>query len=165
MICVTAYMSFSWVMYGHSWSNRAYPTSSLVNKELCCHSWCVCVKTKEAWDQKFKTWTYSLRTNLLFCFKHWWPVVFHIPMQYFHMTLLAQVVACGFSGFSGLALAASAAAAEARTTGVVDDTLGIWCFWITIEPQKHPQLFDAVEFEKSSTQWVWPTLIPWTVHL
>ena len=50
---------------------------------------------------------------------------FHIPMQYFHMTLLAQVVACGFSGFSGLALAASAAAAEARTTGVVDDTLGI----------------------------------------
>ena len=49
-------------------------------------------------------------------------------MQYFHMTLLAQVVACGFSGFSGfsgLALAASAAAAEARTTSVVDDTLGI----------------------------------------
>lgn len=44
-------------------------------------------------------------------------------MQYFHMTLLAQVVACGF--ISGLALAASAAAAEARTTGVVDDTLGI----------------------------------------
>ena len=43
-------------------------------------------------------------------------------MQYFHMTLLAQVVACGFSG---LALAASAAAAEARTTSVVDDTLGI----------------------------------------
>ena len=43
-------------------------------------------------------------------------------MQYFHMTLLAQVVACGFSG---LALAALAAAAEARTTGVVDDTLGI----------------------------------------
>jgi hypothetical protein len=46
-------------------------------------------------------------------------------MQYFHMTLLAQVVACGFSGFSGLALAASAAAAEARTTDVVDDTLGV----------------------------------------
>ena len=48
IICVIAYMPFPWVMYGHSWSNRAYPTSSLVDKELCCHSWCVCVKTKEA---------------------------------------------------------------------------------------------------------------------
>ena len=154
-------MSFPWVMYGHSWSNRAYPTSSLVNKELCCHSWCVCVKTKEAWDQKFKTWTYSLRTNLLLfqalvtsCFSYPHAVLPHDFACAGGCLRLQRLGTCGFSGCSR---------GSHHRCGWWHP--GYLMLLITIEPQKHPQLFDAVECEKSSTQWVWPTLIPWTVHL
>ena len=144
-------MSSSWVMYGHAWSNRASPKPYLIDKELCFHSWCVCVKTKEAWDQKFKAWSYSLRTNpLLFqalvtscfsispCTTSTWLCCAGGCLR---LQRLQRLGTCDFSGCSR----------GSRH----------WCGWW------HPgylMLVGIRKFEKSSTQYEWPTIIPYRLY-
>ena len=115
------------ILMGNVWSLLVQQGIShiILSQQRIMLSFMVCMREDQrSMRSEIQNMDVFFKENLLL-FQALVTSCFHIPMQYFHMTLLAQVVACGFSGFSGLALAASAAAAEARTTGVVDDTLGI----------------------------------------
>lgn len=115
------------ILMGNVWSLLVQQGIShiILSQQRIMLSFMVCMREDQrSMRSEIQNMDVFFKENLLL-FQALVTSCFHIPMQYFHMTLLAQVVACGFSGFSGLALAASAAAAEARTTSVVDDTLGI----------------------------------------
>ena len=119
-------MSSSWV--GNVWSRLVQQgiSQTILNRQRTMFSFMVCMcEDQRSMRSEVQSMVVFFKDESSFVSSISDQLFFHFPMHYFHMTLLAQVVACGFSGFSGLALATSAAAAEARATGVVDDTLGI----------------------------------------